>query len=70
MGREAFAKAVSKVLLRYAQREIKVVDVADIWLDTSIPRDFIIELFRENLVEIPEGVEKVKDGKRILWRRT
>ncbi len=70
MNKEIFAKAIAKVLIRYVQRDIKTVDITDLWLDTSIPKDLIVELLNENSVPIPEGLEKIKDGKKIVWRRT
>ncbi len=64
-----FSKAVSNVLKRYAERGVDTIDVKEIWIDTSLPEDFLIEMIRKGEVEIPEEIVEIKRGSHAVWRR-
>ena len=66
---ESFAKAIRNVLMRFREREINVVEIDEIWIETSIPKDFIIELIKKGEVEVPEGIDEIRRGKSVIWRR-
>ena len=66
---ENFAKAIRNVLMRFKDREMNVVEIDEIWIETSIPKDFIIELIKKGEVEVPEGIDEIRKGKSVIWRR-
>ena len=66
---ENFAKAIRNVLMRFREREMNVVEIDEIWIETSIPKDFIIELIKKGEVEVPEGIDEIRKGKSVIWRR-
>ena len=66
---ENFAKAIRNVLMRFKDREMNVVEIDEIWIETSIPKDFIIELIKNGEVEVPEGIDEIRKGKSVIWRR-
>ena len=66
---ESFAKAIRNVLMRFRERDMRVIEIDEIWIETSIPKDFIIELIKKGEVEIPEGIDEIKRGKSVIWRR-
>ncbi len=66
---DSFSKALSNVLKRYQDRGIEVIDIKDIWIDTSIPEDLMVELLRSGKVEVPDGIMEIKKGSHAVWRR-
>ncbi len=67
---DRFAKAVGNVLKRFVERGIDVIDVKEIWIDSSIPLDMIEELIKDGKVEIPDGVKEIRKGRSVLWKRS
>ena len=67
---ERFAKAVGNVLKRFVERGIEVVDIKEIWIDSSIPLDMIEEMIKKGLVEIPNGIVEIRKGRSVLWKRS
>ena len=66
---ERFAKAVENVLKRFEEKGFEVVDVYDIWIETSIPMDLIEEVIEKHLVEVPSSIREVKIKGKNFWRR-
>lgn len=66
---ESFSKAIANVLKRYSERGMKVVDIKEIWIDTSIPEDLMIELLKKNEVEVPDGILEIKKDSHVVWKR-
>ena len=66
---DSFSKALSNVLRRYSERGIEVVDIKDLWIDTSIPEDLMMELLKSGSVEVPDGILEIKRGSHVVWKR-
>ena len=66
---ENFVKAIRNILMRFREREMKIVDIDEIWIESSIPEDLIIEIIRKGEVEIPEEIDEIRKGKNVIWRR-
>ncbi len=66
---ESFSKAISNVLKRYSERGINVIDIKEIWIDTSIPEDLMLELLKKNEVEVPDGILEIRKDSRVVWKR-
>lgn len=60
--REGYCRALEKALERVPVRN-GVVSVEDLWLETAIPVDLIVELLESDGVKIPAHVERVDFGK-------
>jgi len=46
------------------------VSLESIWLETSLPRDLILEILRQAQLNLPPNVERiVSQGKQVLVRR-
>ncbi len=67
---DRFAKAVGNVLKRFVERGIDVIDVKEIWIDSSIPLDVIEELIRDGKVKVPDGIKEIRKGRSVLWKRS
>ncbi|MGJ8453754.1 hypothetical protein ACSFC1_00395 [Pseudothermotoga sp. U03pept] len=66
---ERYAKAIEKVLGTIIQRERYDVDVSEIWIETSIPQDLIIEILEKFPLQFPETLHSITLGERIVWKR-
>ncbi|MCS7239679.1 MAG: hypothetical protein NZ651_00260 [Candidatus Bipolaricaulota bacterium] len=60
--REGYCRALEKAFERVPVRN-GVVAVEDLWLETAIPIDLIVELLESDGVKIPPHVERVDLGK-------
>jgi hypothetical protein len=56
--REGYCRALEKALEKVPVRN-GVVSVEDLWLETAIPVDLIVELLESNGVKIPPHIERV-----------
>jgi len=65
--KESYRRAVEAALARVPVRN-GVVSVRDLWLETSLPVDLIVELLRENGIRLPPHVKRV-DVDQPLGRR-
>ena len=59
MTRELAEKAIEQALERVPVRN-GVARVHDLWLETAIPKDLIIELLKENEIRFPPHVKRVE----------
>ncbi|MBC7317721.1 hypothetical protein H5T57_00480 [Candidatus Bipolaricaulota bacterium] len=59
--RESYCKALERALERVPVRN-GVVRVEDLWLETAIPVELIVELLESDGVKIPPHVERVDLG--------
>ncbi|WP_041081429.1 hypothetical protein [Thermotoga profunda] len=66
---ERYAKAIEKVLGGIVQREHYDVDISEIWIETSIPQDLIIEIIEKIPLQLPETLHSITLGDKILWKR-
>lgn len=61
--RDGYCRALEKAFEHVPVRD-GVVSVEDLWLETGIPVDLIIELLESKGVQIPPHVERVDFGQR------
>ncbi|MGB9757328.1 MAG: hypothetical protein ACPLRP_02470 [Candidatus Bipolaricaulaceae bacterium] len=60
--RESYCRALEKAFERVPVRN-GVVSVQDLWLETAIPVDLIVELLESDGVKIPPHIERVDFGR-------
>lgn len=60
--RQGYCRALEKAFERVPVRN-GVVSVEDLWLETALPVDLIIELLESDGVKIPPHVERVDFGR-------
>ncbi|ABQ46896.1 MAG: Uncharacterized protein XD64_0218 [Thermotoga sp. 47_83] len=70
MDKEKYVKGIEKALQKIAVRELKIVDISEIWIETALPKDLIIEILKEGKLNIPSGIETIKDGRDVIWKRS
>lgn len=66
---ERYAKAIEKVLTGIVQREQYDVDISEIWVETSIPQDLIVEIIENFPLQLPEALHSITSGRNIIWKR-
>ncbi|KAF2957539.1 hypothetical protein AS159_07695 [Thermotoga sp. Ku-13t] len=69
MDLEKYARAIEKSLTQIALREKDRADVSEIWIDTSIPVDLIIEIIKSCDISIPQEIKAIIDGNKTIWVR-
>jgi len=67
---ERFVKAVEKALIKIAERDLKEIDISEIWVETSLPKDFILEILKKENLEVPDRISVIKDGEEVIWKRS
>lgn len=70
MDKEKYLRGVERALLEIAKRELKEVDISEIWIETALPKDLIRELLADPSLNVPATIETIKDGREILWKRS
>ena len=65
---ENFSKALSNILKRYRERGMEIVDIREMWIDTSIPEDLMVELLKKGDVEVPEGILEIRRDSHVVWK--
>ncbi|MGC8821104.1 MAG: hypothetical protein ACP5KD_04805 [Fervidobacterium sp.] len=65
---EKYRKAVEKVIQRFADRGWEEVKIEEIWFETSLPIDIILDAFKAG-VAIPLDVKLVTHKGNVIWRR-
>ena len=65
-----FVKAIEKALVKIAERDLKEIDISEIWVETSLPKDFILEILKKEDLKIPNTVYVIKDKEEIIWKRS
>lgn len=65
---EKYRKAVEKIIQRFADRGWEEIKIEEIWFETSIPVDILIEAFNAG-VNIPPDVKLVTHKGNIIWKR-
>ncbi|MEJ5228805.1 MAG: hypothetical protein WHT65_02285 [Pseudothermotoga sp.] len=66
---ERYAKAIEKVIGTIVQRERYDVDISEIWIETSIPQDLIVEILEKFPLQLPETLHSITLGERTVWKR-
>ena len=67
---DRFVKAVEKALVKIAERNLKEVDISEIWVETSLPIDFILEILKRGNLKIPDGIHVIKNREEVIWKRS
>ncbi|WP_448522883.1 hypothetical protein [Pseudothermotoga sp.] len=69
MDLEKYARAIEKSLTQMVLREMNSVDVSEIWIDTSIPIDLIVEILKTHQLKIPEELQAITNAGKTIWVR-
>lgn len=56
--KEGYRRAIEKAMGRVPVRN-GVVALRDLWLETSLPQDLLVEVLQENGLRLPPHVERV-----------
>ena len=67
---ERFVKAVEKALIKIAERDLKEIDISEIWVETSLPKDFILEILKKENLKVPDRISVIKDREEVIWKRS
>lgn len=65
---EKYRKAVEKIIQRFADRGWEEIKMEEVWFETSIPMDILIEAFNAG-VTIPPDVKLVTHKGNVIWKR-
>ncbi|MDK2886486.1 MAG: hypothetical protein PWP54_1044 [Thermosipho sp. (in: thermotogales)] len=65
---ERYEKAISNVLKNFVERGFEVITIEEIWFETSLPKDLILEVFQRSNLKIPKEIKEIKDKNSIIWR--
>ncbi len=57
--RERYREAIERVLPELPVRN-GTISVTSIWVETSLPRDLIIEIVKEGRLRLPPNVERIQ----------
>lgn len=69
MDVEKYVRAIEKSLTQMVLREMNSVDVSEIWIDTSIPVDLIVEILKTRQLKIPEELQAITNAGKTIWVR-
>ncbi len=69
MDLEKYVRAIEKSLTQMVLREMNSVDVSEIWIDTSIPVDLIVEILKTRQLKIPEELQAITNAGKTIWVR-
>ncbi|EKF49375.1 hypothetical protein H17ap60334_06399 [Thermosipho africanus H17ap60334] len=67
MNWERYEKALSKVLQNFANRGYEKVTIEELWVETSLPKDLLLELIKERNIVFPEEIKEIKYKNDIIW---
>uniref|UniRef100_A0A7V4NGX4 Uncharacterized protein n=1 Tax=Fervidobacterium pennivorans TaxID=93466 RepID=A0A7V4NGX4_FERPE len=68
MDFEKYRKAVEKVIQRFADRGWEEIRVEEIWFETSLPIDLILEVINQGVL-IPPEVNSITYGGKVIWKK-
>ncbi|WP_448379155.1 hypothetical protein [Fervidobacterium sp.] len=69
MDFDKYKKAVEKVIQRFADRGWEEIRVEEIWFETSLPIDLILEVINQQGVLIPPEVNSITYGGKVIWKK-
>ncbi|RKX38571.1 MAG: hypothetical protein DRP20_02735 [Thermotogae bacterium] len=61
--------ALEKAMMKLIERGFNVIDVDELWLETSIPIDLIVEIVKKRQIKFPENLQVLRLQKQILWKK-
>ena len=67
MNWERYEKALSKILKDFVNKGYETISVEEIWIETSLPKDLIIELIQNRNVEFPEELTEITYKNEAIW---
>ena len=62
MDREKYIKGIEKALQRISSRDLKDIDVSEIWIETALPKDLIREILKELVGELSQEISILYGG--------
>lgn len=65
---ERYKKVLAKIFQRFADKGWEEIKIEEVWLETSIPIDIILEAFNEG-INIPYEVKTVTYKGNVIWKR-
>lgn len=65
---EKYKKAIEKVVQRFADKGWEEIKVEELWLETSLPIDLILEVIKSG-ISVPSEVKMITHRGNILWKR-
>ena len=66
MDVEKYVRAIEKSLTQMVLREMSSVDVSEIWIDTSIPVDLIVEILKTQQLKIPQELQAITNAGKVI----
>ncbi|QTA37674.1 hypothetical protein JYK00_08065 [Thermosipho ferrireducens] len=66
---ERYEKALTKILKDFANRGIEEVSLEELWIETSLPKDLILEILERKNIKFPDEILKIFDGEKVIWSR-
>ncbi|MEN3043506.1 MAG: hypothetical protein ABDH59_09485 [Fervidobacterium sp.] len=64
---EKYRKALEKVIQRFSDRGWEEIKLEEVWFETSIPIDILLEVFNAG-VNIPAEVKLITHKGNIVWK--
>ncbi|MBO8160208.1 MAG: hypothetical protein H0Z24_01110 [Thermosipho sp. (in: Bacteria)] len=64
---ERYEKALSNVLKNLADRGMEEITIEELWIETSLPKDLILETLKRGNVNIPEEIKLITDKETVIW---
>jgi hypothetical protein len=64
---ERYEKAISNVLKNFLERGFEKITIEEIWFETSLPKDLILEVLKRGKLEIPSEIKEIKDKNSVVW---
>lgn len=65
---ERYKKAIEKVFQRFADKGWDEIKIEEVWFETSLPIDIILEVFNSG-VYIPPEVNTITYKENAIWQR-
>jgi len=68
MDFEKYKKAIEKVIQRFSDKGWDEIKVEELWFETSLPVDLILEVIEKGVV-IPDDVKLITHGGKVIWKK-
>ncbi|ABR31447.1 hypothetical protein [Thermosipho melanesiensis] len=66
---ERYEKAISKILQDFANRGLEIVTVEELWVESSLPIDLILEILERNNITFPNEIKEIKYKNNTIWSK-
>lgn len=64
---DKYKKAIEKVIQRFADKGWEEIKVEELWFETSLPVDLIIEVIKSGIT-VPPEVKTITHRGNVLWK--